>query len=398
MPDLTMNKLTDASCRKAKGGRHSDGGGLYLNVKPSGAKNWLFTYRWDDKCPSVGLGGYPAVPLAEARRRAGQCREWLAETPRRDPQIEWKRTAKPETIEKFGPFALRHIEAIRGDFRNAKHIAQWRSTLETYAALLWSMPLDQIGVDEVLRCLEPIGATKNETARRVRGRIEAVLESARVRGLRDDPNPAAWHGQLRHVLGKKKPPVKHFPALEYQRLPEFWTALEAKGGVGALALRFAILTAARSGEVRLAIWDEFDLERDLWSIPASRMKAGRAHGVPLSSAALSILEELGQAGRSGLVFCGMRVGKPLSDMTLTKALRDMNTETLNGEPVTAHGFRSSFSDWARNETTYPRELIEESLAHSLCKVEAAYRRKAAIERRRALMEDWAAFMVSQRAQ
>lgn len=392
MPDLTLNKLSDARCRAAPAGRHGDGGGLYLNVKPSGARNWLFVFRWRGGRPSLGLGGYPAVSLSEARRRAGQCRAWLTASPAEDPRLEWKRLQQPEAIETFGPFALRHIEAIKGDFRNAKHTEQWRTTLKRYAKPIWDLPLHEIGTDEVLRCLEPIWSEKNETARRVRGRIEAVLESARVRGLRDDPNPAAWQGQLKHVLGRRRPAVKHFAALEYERLPEFWARLALKDGMGALALRFLILTAARSGEVRLASWSEIDFERSLWVLSATRMKAERKHVVPLSGLAQSVLAPLQEARTGALVFPGVRRGHPLSDMTLTKALHDMDLRTRTNTPVTVHGFRSSFSDWARNETRFPRELIEESLAHSLGKVEAAYRREAATEWRRELMEAWANFI------
>lgn len=392
MPDLTLNKLTDVRCRNATAGRYADGGGLYLNVKPSGARNWLFVFRWRGSRPSLGLGGYPAVSLAEARRRAGQCRDWLNASPARDPRVEWKRLQQPEEIEIFGPFALRHIEAIKADFRSAKHADQWRSTLERYARPIWDLPLSGIGTEEVLRCLEPIWSEKNETARRVRGRIEAVLESARVRGLRDDPNPAAWQGQLRHVLGRRRPPVRHFVALEYDRLPEFWARLRAKGGMGALALQFLILTAARSGEVRLAAWSEVDFDGASWTLPPERMKAERAHVVPLSGKALSILRSLEEARMGELVFPGLRRGRPLSDMTLTKVVRDMDLRTRSGQPVTVHGFRSAFSDWARNETRFPRELIEESLAHSLGKVEAAYRRRAAIDRRRELMSAWEVFL------
>ena len=214
-----------------------------------------------------------------------------------------------------------------------------------------------------------------------------------VRGLRDGANPAAWNGQLKHVLGKRRPAPKHFPALDYQALPDFWTRLQAKSGMGALALQFTILTAARSGEVRGATWDEIDLKECLWTIPGERMKAGKLHIIPLSLAAIDILQTLSEAPSSLYVFPGARRGKPLSDMTLTKALRDMEITNAKGEPVTAHGFRSTFSDWTRNETDFPRELIEESLAHSLGKVEAAYRRGAAIEKRRELMEAWSSILL-----
>ncbi len=393
MPDLTSNKLSDLKCKSAKTGRHSDGGGLYLNVKQTGARNWLFIYRWGDKRPSIGLGGYPSVSLSDARKQAAMCRDWLNQTPRKDPKKEWMVLNAPEVkIETFGSFALRHIDAIKGDFRNAKHIAQWRSTLERYAKPIWGMPLNEIEVDHVLKCLEPIWATKNETARRVRGRIEAVLESARVRGMREDPNPASWNGQLKHVLGRKRPKQKHLAALEYDQMHAFWQTLPQKSGMGALALQFTILTAARSGEVRGATWNEIDVEAGIWSIPAERMKAEKPHMVPLSQAALAIIDHISKARQGELIFMGMRAGKPISDMTMTKALRDMKLTNSQGEAVTAHGFRSTFSDWARNETDFPRELIEESLAHSLGKVEAAYRRGQAIERRRALMEAWASYV------
>ena len=218
-----------------------------------------------------------------------------------------------------------------------------------------------------------------------------------MRGLRNDPNPASWNGQLKHVLGKKRPAAKHFAALEYAYMPEFWKTLSEKQSMGSLALRFLILTAARSGEVRLATWNEMDLEKGVWTIPADRMKASREHIVPLSRAAMAILKHLDQARTGDIVFPGARRGTSLSDMTLTKALRDMKSVNAKGEPITVHGFRSTFSDWARNETDFPRELIEESLAHSLGKVEAAYRRGAAIERRRELMETWAGMVVLHQA-
>lgn len=391
MPKINLNRLTRREVETSKHGRLTDGGGLVLQTTKTGSRSWLFIYRWHEKRPEIGLGAYPAVSLADARKKAQQGREWLAETPKRNPRNEWRSIVEAEqagTSQTFGEFALSYLESIEEEFRNAKHRQQWRNTLITYAASIWDLDLNEIATDHVLACLKPIWETKLETARRVRGRIERVLDAATVRKLRTGDNPARWTGHLKMVLPNKKPKPKHFSAMDYSEVPDFMKRLESVDTVGAKCLRFAILTGSRSGEARMATWDEIDLENALWTLPENRTKTEIEHRVPLSDAALDILHEMNTARTCELVFPGTKPARPLSDMTLTAILRRWDL------PYTQHGFRSSFRDWAGDETDFDRESIELCISHKVTSAtEAAYRRKDALSKRRVIMQTWAEYCV-----
>ena len=378
---------------EAKPGRHSDGGGLYLVVSPTGARKWLFIFRREGKQREMGLGaasGPSSVSLADARSKAALCRDHLRDG--RDP-IEVRRQEEVGTrrhAPSFGEFADRYIEAHRSSWRNEKHVGQWTMTLSHYAAAIRPKPVDEITREDVLGILKPIWQTKNETASRLRGRIEAILDAAKAEGLRIGENPAMWKGNLRHSLPKRQKLQRgHHAAMPYQEVPAFVQALRTRDAVAARALEFLILTAARTGEVLGAQWSEVDLDRALWWLAPGRMKAGREHRVPLSTRATAILQEM-QAVRveaTDDVFIG-RGGKRLSGMAMEMLLRRMNAKS-----ITVHGFRSSFRDWVAEETNFPREIAEAALAHVVGDAtERAYRRGDALERRRELMEAWAQFL------
>jgi integrase len=279
-------------------------------------------------------------------------------------------------------------ESLSSGFRNAKHRAQWKSTLETYAAPLKDRPVYTIATDDVLAALRPIWTTRPETASRVRGRIEKVLDAAKAKGFRQGENPARWRGHLDHLLPKQSRITRgHHAAMPYEHVAAFVGRLRESDSLTALALEFCILTAARSGEVLGARWSEIDLDKKVWMLPPHRMKAGREHRVPLSERAVAILRQLAESRTGDFVFPGRRKDKPLSDGTMHMALRWMKADT-----VTVHGFRSSFRDWAGNVTSFPREVVETALAHVIGdKAEQAYRRSDALEKRRKLMEAWAAY-------
>jgi integrase len=346
-------------------GRHSDGGSLYLAIDGEGAamrRRWLFLFKWNGKRREMGLGGFPAVSLVKAREARDEAERLVREG--RDP-IASRDLAREERASKptFGEAADALIEAKGAQWRNDKHRAQWKMTLETYAAAIRSTPVDEVGTEAVLSVLQPIWLTKPETAARLRGRIEAVLDAARARGhiARNEANPARWRGHLDHILPKPKQLSRgHHAALPFNEMPPFMTELRAREGLAARALEFLILCAARSGEVREAFWREIDLENQVWTVPAMRMKAGREHRVPLSNRALAILGDMRPlaGGDDSLVFPGSKRGKPLSDMSLTAVLRRMRRGDL-----TAHGFRSSFRDWCGEATNFPREIAEAALAH-----------------------------------
>jgi len=383
--------------RTTEAGRHSDGGGLYLNVTATTAKSWLFMWKKDGKRREMGLGSLKAVSLADARQRATECRKQLADGLDPINERDAARAASAVTAITFEQCAESYLASQEAGWRNAKHRQQWRNTLATYAyPFLGKIPVAEVGTENVLAALSPIWATKTETASRVRGRIEVILDFAKVKGLRQGENPAQWRGHLAHTLPAKAKIacVEHHAALPFEELPTFMKALEGRAGIGALALRFVILTAARSGEVRLATWAEIDLEKNLWIVPAIRMKAGREHRVPLSVPAVELLEHVKplSVGPTSLIFPGLR-GKALSDMSLTAVMRRMQ----RGE-LTAHGFRSSFRDWAGDHTNISREVIEAALSHVIGdKAEQAYRRGDALDKRRALMTAWADFIAGETA-
>ena len=370
-------------------GRHADGGGLYLSISPNGGRRWVFLYRRHGKPTEIGLGSARDVTLARARELARQARANLAEG------INPKDVRKGSKQATFGECADRVIEAMRPSWRNEKHAAQWKMTLLHYAAPLRHLPVDKIDTDEVLSVLKPLWNAKPETASRLRGRIERVLDAAKAQRLRSGENPARWRGHLDQLLPKRQQLTRgHHAAMPYADVPIFISELRLRQATAALALEFAILTAARSAEVLGARWDEFDLERAVWTVPAERMKAGREHRVPLSLRALRIVTDMANSRTSEFVFAGEKPARPLSTMSLEMVLRRMKIEN-----ATVHGFRSSFRDWAGNETEYPRELIETALAHVIGdKAEQAYRRSDALEKRRKLMEAWASYCLEPKSE
>jgi integrase len=383
-----IHKLADVKVKsKLAPGRYGDGNGLYLEVAPAGTKSWLFMWRQAGKRRVIGLGGYPSVSLANARVAAANAKAAIADG--RDPA---ERSKKKETIPRFGDCTALFLEANKPAWRNDKHKAQWGMTLgDTYCRSIRQKPVNAVTTEDVLNILSPIWQTKSETASRLRGRIERVLDFAKAKGWRDGMNPALWKGQLEYLLGaRKKLQRGHHAAMPYSDLPEFMTELRSRQAVTALALEFLILTAARSREVYGATWDEFDLEAGLWTIPAHRMKAGRIHVVPLSSAALAIVRRLRETRSSDFVFPANRPNLPLSSSAMEMLLRRMGKDTC-----TVHGFRSSFRDWAGDETDYPRDLIETALAHRIGDAtEQAYRRSSALAKRQRLMEDFANYLLS----
>ena len=374
-------------------GYHADGGGLYLQITTTGARSWIFRYSRAKRAREMGLGSLTATSLAEARQHARLCRQQLAEgldpIETRRKQRAAQRLAEASGVT-FDECAEAYIEAHQAEWRNAKHAAQWRSTLSTYASpKIGSLPVQAIDTDRVMAVLEPIWLTKTETASRVRGRIETVLDWAAVRSYRQGDNPARWRGHLDHLLSgrNKAAPVTHHPALPYEDMAAFMRQLGEQGGAAAPALEFAILTAARTGEVIGATWQEIDLAARLWTIPGSRMKAGLEHRVPLSDSAMAILEKMQAVQQSEFIFPGQREGRPLSNMAMAQLLKRMHRDN-----ITVHGFRSTFRDWVADLSRFPREVGEMALAHTLRdKTEAAYMRTDLLEKRRAMMEDWAAY-------
>ncbi|HEV7291970.1 MAG TPA: integrase arm-type DNA-binding domain-containing protein [Devosia sp.] len=386
-----LNKLSAIGVAAlTKPGRHSDGGGLYLSISANGGKRWVFLFRWNGKPTEMGLGSAQTVPLKQAREFAQAARAVLAAG--QNP-LEAKRAEKPK-LKTFGECARDYVDTNKSEWRNAKHIAQWSSTLETYCAPIWHLPVSQVETEHVLAILKPIWTKKPETASRLRGRIERVLASAKVRGLRTGENPALWRNHLADVLpSRKKLSRGHHKALPYAELPTLMASLRDKPGVGARALEFAVLTAARSGEVLNAKWSEIDIKARVWTIPAERMKAGKQHRVPLSAQALAVLAGAESQEQGGYVFPGQKEEKPLSSMSMAMMLRRMEVD------VTVHGFRSTFRDWAAEQTSYPNEVAEMALAHTIQNAaEAAYRRGDMLEKRRGLMSDWAEFCFDVSAQ
>ena len=387
-------KLTALKTDKVKAsGYYGDGGGLFLQVSRYGTKSWVFRLKANGRLREMGLGSLDTYSLAEARERARNCRKLRDEG--KDP-IEERNAArlavKLEATKAitFEQCAERHIAAHRAGWRNGKHRDQWSSTLETYVnPIIGALPVQAIDTTLVMKAVEPIWNEKPETASRVRGRIEAILDWATARGFRAGENPARWRGHLDKLLPKKTKVrrIEHHAALPYREIAAFVAELRSQEGIAARALEFAILTAARTGEVIGALWGELDLADRLWTIPAERMKADKEHRVPLSDAAIAILEDLQRVRQGDYVFPGGRAGRPISNMAMTMTLRRMG----RGE-LTVHGFRSSFRDWAAERTGFPAEVAEMALAHAVSdKVEAAYRRGDLFQKRRQLMDAWARY-------
>jgi integrase len=391
---LQVAKLT-------KPGLYGDGGGLTLQITASGAKSWLFRYMIAGQAHGMGLGPTHTVSLTEARQKALDARKLLIDgidplTTKKQNQIA-AALAAAKTMT-FDQCAEAYILAHKAGWKNAKHGDQWTNTLNTYASPVFGhLPVAEADTGLVVKCLAPIWESKTETASRVRGRIESVLGWATTSGYRTGENPARWKGHLENLLAtiSKASRTKHHPSLPWQRIGAFLSALRAREGVSARAIEFAILTASRSGEVRGARWAEFDMAGKLWTIPAERMKAKREHQVPLSDAALAVLESMPK--NCDVVFAGTK-GQPLSDMSLTAVIRRMNGDAkpvwadANGEGITVHGFRSTFRMWAAETTNYPREVAEHALAHQLPNaVERAYQRGSQFAKRVALMAEWAVY-------
>ncbi len=373
--------LSAQKVKTAGAGRHGDGRGLFLYVKPSGSRSWVLRYQVQGRRRDLGLGSFPDVTLAMARDRASEARRLIAEG--EDP-IAKKQQVKPKT---FKDAALELIEGKRPGWKNAKHAAQWTSTLESYVfPKIGQIQVSKIETADVISTLTPIWSEKPETANRVRQRIEAVIDYASALGIRTSDNPARWRGHLDHLLPKPKKvrAVKHHAALSHADITAFMTDLATRSGVATQALGFTVLTAARSGETRGMTWGEIDLTNATWAVPAQRMKAGKGHRVPLSKAAIAFLGPRGND--TALVFESQaKPGKPISDMSMTALLRRMKYDD-----ITVHGFRSTFRDWAGETTSFPREVIEAALAHGIKdKAEAAYARSDLFDKRRLLMEAWA---------
>lgn len=382
MPRLAQKLTVRQVASISKPGLHSDGASLYLRVDPSGAKRWAFIFSWHGRRREMSLGPLWFLSLPEARLAAQEARRQVRLGI--DP-IQQRRVQKPSVT--FGAEAETLIEQMSKSWKSGKLASLWRSSLQTHAKVLWDRPVDEIGTDDVLMVLKPIWTTKQETASKLRGRIERVLDACAAKGLRTGDNPARWQGHLVHLLApRQKLTHGHRKALPYGDAPAFIADLSQRPGQAARALTFTILTAARENEVLGATWREIDFESRVWTVPKERMKSNVAHTVPLSSAAMTVLGRPGPA--NALIFPGARDAK-LSNMAMDMLLRRM------GRDVTVHGFRSTFRDWVGDRTEFPREIAEAALAHKVGNaVEQAYRRSTALERRRLLMAQWATYLGS----
>lgn len=395
-----MGKLTTRGVQKlvreAKPGLTNDGEGLYLKIGNKGGASWIYRFRRNGKLRDMGLGSYSDVSLAKARDRAGKNRSLVKEG--LDPlEAKVEEDQADETTPTFSNCAARYIKSHRRSWRNAKHARQWVSTLKVYARpIIGTKPVDEVTTQDILKILSPIWTTKTETAKRVQGRIENVLDYAAAHDYRDPVNPARWRGHLDKLLAKpsRVKKVTHHPAMPYDAAPAFTTELQGYTSISAKALQFLILTATRTSEVLRSEWTEIDLENEIWTIPADRMKARREHRVPLSRQAMALLTQLPRVNGNPYVFPGARQGRPLSNMAMLQLMRGMGygPDGEHGDYV-PHGFRSSFRDWNGEVTSYPRDVAEMALAHTIeNKVEAAYRRGDLFEKRRAMMQDWGNFI------
>lgn len=390
--DRALKKLIS----EAGPGSHRVNNGLYIQVSKSGSTSWLFRFQLDGRRREMGLGSYPEITMLKAREASEDARRLVAQ--RIDPIIARERAqaaerAQAEKVFTFKDCALEYIKAHRAGWSNAKHAQQWENTLATYAfPVIGDKPVPAVTTDDLLAILRPIWSTKNETASRVRNRVEAIISSAKARGLFDGENPASWKGHLETLLPQRRSVarVDHHAALPYAELPEFLALVLHQPGASARALALVILTACRTSEVLQATWNEVDLDAALWTIPAGRMKARREHKVPLPTQAVAMLRETPRIDSSPYVFPGQQPEKPLSQMAMAMLLRRMKRHDL-----TVHGFRSSFRDWAAEETSFPNMVAEMALAHTVENaVEAAYRRGDLLAKRRELMQEWGDYCLS----
>ncbi len=387
---MARHKLSDTAVRSAAAGRYGDGDGLWLYVSPAGTRSWVFIWRRQGRRHEMGLGAYGReagrVSLADARARADEAREILKDGG--DPFKEMSFRRRIVNAKTFGECADELLASKSDTFKNDKHKAQWKMTLEVYAKPLRKIAVADVATDDVVRVLRPIWTEKHETASRLRGRIEKVLDYAKALELRSGENPARWKGHLDHILAKREKLSRgHHAAMPYDQVPSFMAQLGGVEGYGARALELCVLTATRSGETLNALWPEFDLDKALWTVPASRMKMGREHAIPLSERAVEVMHWLREHRLSDFVFPGQAPKKPLSNMSMTAVMRRMGLGHF-----TVHGFRSSFRDWAGDQTNFPRDVAEMALAHKVGDAtEQAYRRASALEKRRKLMEAWASY-------
>jgi integrase len=387
-----MGKLTDRTVKTAKAGYHGDGNGLYLQVTSTGARTWLFRYKVAGKNRWMGLGPVRLVGLADARDAALEAKKQLRTGI--DPLTHKRatRSGRQSNSHLFQAVAAEYIEAHKAGWKNAKHGDQWAATLKAYAyPVIGSLDVGAIELDHILRILKPIWIEKSETASRVRGRIESVLDYAVVHDWRSGENPARWRGYLSEVLPAKAKvtKVQHHAALPWKEAPTLWAELRGHDSISARCLQFVILTATRSGEARGARWNEINLVEKLWTIPEERMKGGKPHRVPLSATAMAVVETMKPLKRKldDMVFPGGSKGKPLSDVAVSKALHTIR------KGLTVHGFRSTFRDWCAEGTACPRDVAEAALAHTnKNKVEAAYFRTDQLEQRKELMTAWARYL------
>ena len=392
-----LHRLTPITLkRNSAPGYYGDGGGLYFQVAPAGTKSWIFRFSMLGRRREMGLGSFPTVSLADAREAASIARKLVSVG--KDPIEERQSNRAQKKLDaargiSWDSALTQFLDSHEDGWKNKKHRQQWRNTLDTYAKdVLGALPIASIGQSQISKILDPIWNEKPETASRVRGRIERILDWARVRGYREGENPARWRGHLDKVYPAraKVRKVKHHAAVPIDDLPKIYGQLTKAKGIAAKALRFVILTAARPGEAVGGLWPEVDKRSALWTIPPERMKADREHRVTLSREALAILDEMTEVKSDNFVFPGHKEGRPLSLTALSKALK-----AAGGGEATVHGMRSTFKDWASERTSYPSEVSEMALAHSIGdKVEAAYRRGELLKKRAALLQQWATFVRS----
>jgi len=396
-----MGKLTTKGVQKlvreSKPGLTNDGDGLYLKIGKGGGASWIYRFRWSGKLRDMGLGSYADTSLSEAREIASEQRKLVKQG------IDPLAAREQKTEVEAGPItfthcAARYIQSHRRSWRNAKHARQWVSTLKTYVRpVIGNLPVEDVTTQDILKILAPIWTVKNETAKRVQGRIENILDFAAAHEYRDPVNPARWRGHLDKLLAKpsRVQKVNHHPAMPYEQVAAFMDLIQGYSSMSSKALQFLILTATRTSEVLNAEWHEVDITKKTWRIPAERMKANREHRVPLSSQAMDLLLCLPRVKGNNHIFPGMKAGRSLSNMSLLQFMRGLGYGT-NGEQgnYVPHGFRSSFRDWTGEVTSYPRDVAEMALAHTIeNKVEAAYRRGDLFEKRRAMMQEWADFIM-----